>query len=65
MISGLTDASARRVPARDHSLRFFEYADLLTAPAHGGLGVRDSKRSSFQCRLPDLPSAGSAMLWLN
>jgi len=54
-----------RVPARRHPLRFFKYADLLTAPTHGGLGVRDSERSSFQCRLLDLPSAGPATLWLN
>jgi len=39
------------VPARDHPLRFFEYADLLAAPAHRRLGVRDSKGSpSLSCR---------------
>ncbi len=53
-----------RVPARGHALSFFKYADLLTAPTHGGLGVRDSQRSSFQYSLLDLPTAGSATLRL-
>jgi hypothetical protein len=35
------------VPSRDHPLRFFEYADFLAAPTHRGLGMHDSKRSSF------------------